>query len=173
MKTGKNCRVVCRPNRSEPRITKLSDAVRMALAAKRNGDDACAIAKAVADAVGCAAKKDCSGLRDALEASMSVASARLIVVVDILSDYIATLTGGISDVVEEAMEGSADTRDSAWDRLTRTIRAIVRRAQIAMSVTDILRFGYDMAVALEAFYVAFRKVESDWNALARCEEEEE
>lgn len=47
------CRPVCRPNRKEPRLIRLKDAVRLAKAAVDNGDDPCDVSKAVFLALRC------------------------------------------------------------------------------------------------------------------------
>lgn len=167
MTLATGCRVVCRKNRTEPRITKIADVVRMAKAAVKNGDAPCAITRAVGSAIGCT--RSCEDDAEKVANLLADTDAAIDEVLDALLEFARIMSGGALDVYEEAMDAAIGDEDiSARDRIARAFRRITRRVGFLFSIADVYQALVRVYSAIDVLYITYRSLASAATALIEC-----
>lgn len=155
------CRPVCRPNRKEPRLIRLKDAVRLAKAAVDNGDGACEVTTAIFRALGC---RPCERQlqemvegRDLLIQAWRQVREKLATVLRLVG--LGTLADQLVDDEEPSTGEPIDPENipsgSFWGRLWRRFLWIVRLVAFLQAigelVTALLEYNRRLAQFLNAF----------------------
>jgi len=144
------CRNVCRPNRKFPRRFKLSDAVRIAVAAVENGEDACVLARAVRAAVGCTNEKCAEAWLD-FDNGVQAAEEDLAAVSDAVMELLEAL----------GLPPEEDKVETIARRLLRILRSLILVYEIANAIANLI-------IAVGALALTVRRLIESARGLANC-----
>lgn len=137
------CREVCRPPRSMPRLMNAKDAIRMAKAAVRNGEDACQVARGVSLAVGCTCDKEVQDVADGRHI-LDKAIDEFRIAVGKLAEQLGLEAGKLKGQIDQPT-------DSLTRRLLRRLSAFISAYEIIKAMIRVYNAGDELEKAFVVF----------------------